>query len=56
MLTIRQNLLETMNGGHPDRFVNQFEFLELIMESPLPAFPWKPGQDVTDNGKLGVNP
>ena len=26
MLTIRQNLLETIHGGHPDRFVNQYEF------------------------------
>lgn len=25
MLTSRQNLLETIRGGHPDRFVNQFE-------------------------------
>ena len=24
MLTIRQNLLETIHGGHPDRFVNQY--------------------------------
>ena len=28
MLTIRQNLLETIHGGHPDRFVNQYEFLK----------------------------
>jgi len=27
MLTIRQNLLETIKGGNPDRFVNQYEFL-----------------------------
>lgn len=25
MLTKRQNLLETIHGGHPDRFVNQYE-------------------------------
>ena len=30
MLTIRQNLLETIHGGTPDRFVNQYEFLKLI--------------------------
>jgi len=30
MLTIRQNLLETIRGGNPDRFVNQFEFIPLI--------------------------
>jgi hypothetical protein len=27
MLTKRQNLLETIRGGKPDRFVNQYEFL-----------------------------
>ncbi|QSX09016.1 uroporphyrinogen decarboxylase [Alkalibacter rhizosphaerae] len=35
MLTIRENLLETIKGGNPDRFVNQYEFMELIMECPL---------------------
>ncbi len=48
MLTIRQNLLETMKGGHPDRFVKQYEFLEFIMEAPLLAMPFIPGQDATD--------
>ena len=48
MLTIRQNLLETMKGGHPDRFVKQYEFLEFIMESKLPNLPFRPGADVTD--------
>ena len=28
MLTKRQNLLETIHGGHPDRFVKQYEFME----------------------------
>ena len=27
MLTKRQNFLETIKGGNPDRFVNQYEFL-----------------------------
>ena len=27
MLTKRQNLLETIKGGNPDRFVNQYEAL-----------------------------
>jgi uroporphyrinogen-III decarboxylase len=38
MLTIRQNLLETINGGNPDRFVKQYEFLDLIMEAPILDF------------------
>ena len=34
MLTIRQNLQETIHGGNPDRFVNQYEFLKII-QNPL---------------------
>jgi len=29
-LSVRQNLLETLHGGHPDRFVKQFEFAEVF--------------------------
>lgn len=35
MLTKRQNLLETIHGGHPDRFVNQYEFIHIILVDPL---------------------
>lgn len=35
MLTIRQNLMETIKGSNPDRFVNQFEFMEIIMEAVM---------------------
>ena len=35
MLTKRQNLLETIRGGHPDRFVNQYEFMHIIYGSPF---------------------
>ncbi len=35
MLTKRQNLLETMNGGNPDRFVNEFDPFALIPSNPL---------------------
>ncbi len=34
MLTVRQNLLETIRGGKPDRYVNQYEFMKLI-NNPL---------------------
>lgn len=47
MLTKRQNLLETINGGNPDRFVNQYEFLEIIMEAPLKSRP-QPGGTITN--------
>ena len=35
MLTARENLLETIHGGRPDRFVNQFEFMKVIYGSPF---------------------
>jgi uroporphyrinogen-III decarboxylase len=31
MLTKRQNFLETIRGGNPDRFVNQYEYLTMLM-------------------------
>ena len=34
LLTKRQNMLETIRGGTPDRFVNQFEALEFIWGTP----------------------
>ncbi len=38
MLTKKQNLIETMKGGNPDRFVNQFEFIDLILEAPMHTY------------------
>lgn len=35
MLTKRENLLETIRGGKPDRFVKQYEAFNLIMGSPF---------------------
>ncbi len=35
MLTARANFLETIKGGSPDRFVKQFEYLELILDPIL---------------------
>ena len=34
MLTIKENLKEVMTGGKPDRFVKQYEFLQMIMSVP----------------------
>lgn len=55
MLTKRQNFLETIHGGHPERFVNQFEPFALLrgidpvsQSNPLPA----KGQTIVD--KWGV--
>ncbi|WKY43717.1 uroporphyrinogen decarboxylase family protein [Eubacteriaceae bacterium ES2] len=47
MLTIKQNLLETIKGGKPDRFVNSYEYLELMWAAPvLGAACGVPGQIV----------
>lgn len=35
MLTKRQNLLETIHGGNPDRFVKQYEAFHTIRGNPL---------------------
>jgi hypothetical protein len=35
MLTKRQNLIETIRGGKPDRFVNQYEAFSLLYDSPV---------------------
>lgn len=34
MLTPRENFLETIRGGKPDRYVNQYEYMALMM-SPI---------------------
>ena len=51
MLTKKQNLIETMTGGHPDRFVNQYEAFAITFGSPIGAGPQpKRGDyDVKDN-------
>lgn len=46
MLTIKENFLETIRGGHSDRFVKQFEFFPMPYSDPWNAtnpFPWEPG-------------
>lgn len=35
MLTKRQNLVEVMKGGNPDRFVKQYECFNMIMNTPI---------------------
>ena len=70
MLTKKQNLLETINGGSPDRFVNQYEFLVsqpsiygMIMSNPVaaaqprgtgPGSTWVNGWGVTYSWPEGV--
>ncbi len=56
MLTKRQNLLETIKGGNPDRFVKQYEFLNMIMEAAvtMSGFP-EPGQISKDGWGITWN-
>ena len=52
MLTKRQNLLETIHGGNPDRFVNQYEAISFIFSNPIMAKrrrPSKGGEPVKDD-------
>ena len=53
MLTIKQNLLEVLNGGQPDRFVNQYEFMDLIMEAPM-DLPLAPAPGTRVKNKWGI--
>lgn len=49
MLTKKQNLLETIHGGNPDRLVNQFEALEFITGDPYSVSSYaglKPGGEI----------
>ena len=49
MLSKRQNLLETIRGGHPDRYVNQYEAIALLFGTPYSvrnAMPAKGGPNV----------
>ena len=38
MLTIRENFMETIRGGHPDRFVKQYEYQEWINDPLFPIY------------------
>lgn len=50
MLTIRQNLLETIRGGSPDRFVNQYEALAMMFNPIMMQSPTlEPGQENVKN-------
>ena len=52
VLTKRQNLLETIRGGNPDRYVNQYEALGLVIVNPISAsspYPFQPGETAVDS-------
>lgn len=53
MLTKRQNLMEVIKGGNPDRFVNQYEFMEIILEAPM-DLPLAPAPGTRVKNKWGI--
>lgn len=55
MLTARQNLLETIKGGTPDRYVNQYEFFEIVVPIPGFKYPAAPGETVKDDWGITFN-
>ena len=47
MLTAKQNMIECMKGGNPDRFVNQYEAIQLLFHPFMFASPLlKEGQEM----------
>ena len=54
MLSKKQNLIETINGGDPDRFVNQFEALGMIFGDPVSAARGRGGPGSTWVNSWGV--
>lgn len=48
MLSIKENFLETIKGGNPDRFVKQYEFMEIILEAPM-GKGVNPGETIVDD-------
>ena len=55
MLTPKQNMLEVIKGGNPDRFVNQYEAVQFFFHPFMFANPLlQPGQENVVNA-LGSN-
>ena len=51
MLTAKENMRETVRGGNPDRFVNQYEAVSILMHPYLMTQPLlKRGMENVVNG------
>lgn len=55
MLTIRENLLETINGGTPDRYVDNFEFMSILFDVISTNMSCSPGPGETAQNGWGVS-
>lgn len=54
MLTPRENFLETIHGGKPDRFVNQYEYFSMMMDPICISANGMPQKNETIVNALGV--
>ena len=54
MLTKRQNMLEVIRGGNPDRFVKQYEGLTFVLNTPYQTkYPMMPEGPCAPTVKCG---
>ena len=51
MLTKRQNLVEVMKGGKPDRFVKQYEAFAMMMKTPITRIKPPVGGEIVNEWK-----
>lgn len=60
MLTVKQNLLETIHGGNPDRYVNSYDPFVILLNDPIIQsigglpFTMKPGEEVINGWGVTV--
>ncbi len=54
MLTVKENLKEVMTGGNPDRFVKQYEFLQMIMSVPSGRVKPQIGEEVINEWGITI--
>ncbi len=54
MLTIRQNLLETIHGGNPDRYVKQYEAFKIVGGGVMGSNPYMAVNKAPKPGELNV--
>ena len=54
MLTVKENLKEVMTGGNPDRFVKQYEFLQMIMSVPSGRIKPQLGEEVINEWGITI--
>ncbi|MEG1619709.1 MAG: uroporphyrinogen decarboxylase family protein [Eubacterium sp.] len=54
MLSIKDNFLEVLHGGNPDRFVKQYEFMDIILEAPSDKM-CNPGETIVNSWGVTMN-